>query len=256
MSRANLEMLCLTWNVNEQRPEGSPLFNWIADLSGKASIAVVALQEIEMGSSSVAIAAAKDVLNKSAQVRPSPPSQTCNPPCTCVWLWQPLLMVPLKHDPSSLAGGTSSSALYWRVLLIGASWACRRRATTTRSGGRARCSTAWGQSAGCGWAYASCQACWSWCLPCPPSRYASFWPLPLLAPQPRCCQLPAESDLLVQFICASPLPQYTPPDPSYSFLCSNYPPPPPPLPFPPCWHPSSADPFPSCRCRCAIVMQH
>ena len=69
MSRANLEMLCLTWNVNEQRPEGSPLFNWIAELSGKASIAVIALQEIEMGSSSVAIAAAKDVLNKSAQVR-------------------------------------------------------------------------------------------------------------------------------------------------------------------------------------------
>lgn len=74
MRRANLEMLCLTWNVNEQRPEGSPLFNWIADLSGKASIAVVALQEIEMGSSSVAIAAAKDVLNKSAQVRLSFPS--------------------------------------------------------------------------------------------------------------------------------------------------------------------------------------
>ena len=68
VSRANLEMLCLTWNVNEQRPEGSPLFNWIADLSAKASIAVVALQEIEMGSSSVAIAAAKDVLKKSAQV--------------------------------------------------------------------------------------------------------------------------------------------------------------------------------------------
>lgn len=68
MRRANLEMLCLTWNVNEQRPEGSPLFTWLADLSGKASIAVVALQEIEMGSSSVAIAAAKDVLNKSAQV--------------------------------------------------------------------------------------------------------------------------------------------------------------------------------------------
>lgn len=68
VSRANLEMLCLTWNVNEQRPEGSPLFNWIADLSAGASIAVVALQEIEMGGGSVAIAAAKDVLNKSAQV--------------------------------------------------------------------------------------------------------------------------------------------------------------------------------------------
>ena len=68
-------MLCLTWNVNEQRPEGSPLFNWIADRSARASIAVVALQEIEMGSSSVAIAAAKDVLNKSAQVYLSSLSQ-------------------------------------------------------------------------------------------------------------------------------------------------------------------------------------
>ena len=68
VSRKNLEMLCLTWNVNEQRPEGSPLFNWIADLSAQASIAVIALQEIEMGGSSVAVAAAKDILNKSAQV--------------------------------------------------------------------------------------------------------------------------------------------------------------------------------------------
>lgn len=69
VSRKNLEMLCLTWNVNEQRPEGSPLFKWIADLSANASVAVIALQEIEMGGGSVAIAAAKDVLNKSAQVQ-------------------------------------------------------------------------------------------------------------------------------------------------------------------------------------------
>ena len=68
MSRKNLEMLCLTWNVNEQRPDGSPLFNWIADLSARASIAVIALQEIEMGGGSVAVAAAKDILNKYAQV--------------------------------------------------------------------------------------------------------------------------------------------------------------------------------------------
>ena len=61
-------MLCLTWNVNEQRPDGSPLFNWIADLSAKASVAVIALQEIEMGGGSVAVAVAKDILNKSAQV--------------------------------------------------------------------------------------------------------------------------------------------------------------------------------------------
>ena len=69
MSKESMEMLCLTWNVNEQRPDSSSsLFHWVADLSTKASIAVVALQEIEMGSSSVALAAAKDVLNKSAQV--------------------------------------------------------------------------------------------------------------------------------------------------------------------------------------------
>lgn len=68
MSHKNLEMLCLTWNVNEQRPDGSPLFNWIADLSAKASVAVIALQEIEMGGGSVAVAVAKDILNKSAQV--------------------------------------------------------------------------------------------------------------------------------------------------------------------------------------------
>ena len=62
-------MLCLTWNVNEQRPDpSSSLFQWVADLSAKSSIVVVALQEIEMGGGSVAIAAAKDVLNKSAQV--------------------------------------------------------------------------------------------------------------------------------------------------------------------------------------------
>lgn len=69
ISKQSLEMLCLTWNVNEQRPDpSSSLFQWVADLSAKASLVVVALQEIEMGGSSVAIAAAKDVLNKSAQV--------------------------------------------------------------------------------------------------------------------------------------------------------------------------------------------
>lgn len=69
VSRQSLEMLCLTWNVNEQRPDpSSSLFQWVADLGAKASIVTVALQEIEMGGGSVAIAAAKDVLNKSAQV--------------------------------------------------------------------------------------------------------------------------------------------------------------------------------------------
>lgn len=62
-------MMCLTWNVNEQRPDPeSKLFKWVSHATVRASIAVVALQEIEMGGSSVAMAAAKDVLNKSAQV--------------------------------------------------------------------------------------------------------------------------------------------------------------------------------------------
>ena len=61
--------MCLTWNVNQQRPDAnSRVFHTVADAGASASIVVVALQEIEMGSSSVAIAAAKDALRKSAQV--------------------------------------------------------------------------------------------------------------------------------------------------------------------------------------------
>ena len=71
--------MCLTWNVNHQRPDASSgvfhgVFHKVADAGASASIVVVALQEIEMGSSSVAIAAAKDALRKSAQV--SLPSKT------------------------------------------------------------------------------------------------------------------------------------------------------------------------------------
>ena len=61
MSHTNMEMLCLTWNMNEQRPDGRPLFKWIADLSARASVAVIALQENELGGGSVAVAAAEDI---------------------------------------------------------------------------------------------------------------------------------------------------------------------------------------------------
>ncbi|KAL0054630.1 hypothetical protein WJX82_000216 [Trebouxia sp. C0006] len=88
VSHKNLEMLCLTWNVNEQRPDGSPLFNWIADLSAKASVAVIALQEIEMGGGSVAVAVAKDILNKSAQEKGNNNAQ---------W-WQAQVMSTLGAD--------------------------------------------------------------------------------------------------------------------------------------------------------------
>ncbi len=61
--------MCLTWNVNQQRPDANNgLFHKVAEAGASASFVVVALQEIEMGSSSVAIAAAKDALRKSAQV--------------------------------------------------------------------------------------------------------------------------------------------------------------------------------------------
>lgn len=65
-----LEVLCLTWNVNEQKPDGgSALFGTLAALAETARVAVFGLQEIEMGGSSVAMAAAKDALLKSAQVQ-------------------------------------------------------------------------------------------------------------------------------------------------------------------------------------------
>ena len=68
LRREHLEVMCLTWNVNQQRPDAnSGVFHKVADAGASASIVVVALQEIEMGSSSVAIAAAKDALRKSAQ---------------------------------------------------------------------------------------------------------------------------------------------------------------------------------------------
>lgn len=63
------QVLCLTWNVNQIKP----MNHFFDTVRLKArqdnfSVAIFALQEIEMGSSSVAIAAAKDRLAKKAQV--------------------------------------------------------------------------------------------------------------------------------------------------------------------------------------------
>ena len=63
-----VDVLCLTWNVGESKPEGSPFFRWVAEKARSASVVVIALQEIEMGSSSIVLGAAKDALLKSAQV--------------------------------------------------------------------------------------------------------------------------------------------------------------------------------------------
>ena len=61
----------MTWNVNQQKPHNSsPFFGNVGRLVSSEAIklAVFGLQEIEMGSHSVAMAAAKDKMNKKAQV--------------------------------------------------------------------------------------------------------------------------------------------------------------------------------------------
>lgn len=66
--RETLNVLCVTWNVNERKPEqDSPFFRWIHETGYSTQLAVVACQEIEMGSSSVALAAAKDALSYKMQ---------------------------------------------------------------------------------------------------------------------------------------------------------------------------------------------
>lgn len=70
MERHGHEVACLTWNVNEARPEaGTALHRWVVDLARDASLFVVALQEIESGGSSLALAAAKDALLAKQQVQ-------------------------------------------------------------------------------------------------------------------------------------------------------------------------------------------
>ncbi len=71
--RREVDCLTITWNVNEQRPSGSPLFDLLRKRSAGCQAVAVALQEVEVGSSSVALAAAKDVIAKSLQARPLQP---------------------------------------------------------------------------------------------------------------------------------------------------------------------------------------
>ena len=63
VERHEMEVACITWNVNEARPDPSTgLHRWVIDLAKEASMFVVALQEIESGGGSLALAAAKDAL--------------------------------------------------------------------------------------------------------------------------------------------------------------------------------------------------
>ena len=72
LSRQLHQCLAVTWNVNEQRPEGSSLFRHIRERSAEAHTLMVALQEVEMGGSSVALAAAKDAIARGLQARGPP----------------------------------------------------------------------------------------------------------------------------------------------------------------------------------------
>ena len=61
------QTLAITWNVNEQRPDHSSLFRMIRERAQDTHTLMVALQEVEMGGSSVALAAAKDAMAKGLQ---------------------------------------------------------------------------------------------------------------------------------------------------------------------------------------------
>ena len=51
--REALRALCVTWNVGESKPEaGSAFFRWVHEQAFNTQLAVMGLQEIEMGSSS------------------------------------------------------------------------------------------------------------------------------------------------------------------------------------------------------------
>ena len=54
--RESLKVLCVTWNVGESKPDpGAPFFRWVHEAAFSTQLAVVGLQEIEMGSSSGAL---------------------------------------------------------------------------------------------------------------------------------------------------------------------------------------------------------
>ena len=62
-----LKVLCGTWNVNDGRPSPDSLHDWLGGpkRADDADLAVIGLQEIEVGPLSVARAAAIDLVSKS-----------------------------------------------------------------------------------------------------------------------------------------------------------------------------------------------
>eukprot|EP00890_Picochlorum_soloecismus_P001963 jgi/Picsp_1/2768/NSC_00996-R1_type i inositol- -trisphosphate 5-phosphatase 12-like len=68
--RTSVSILAVTWNVGESRPPmTSPFFRWIKENCVEKSIVVVSLQEVEMGGTSVALAAARETLASKSQER-------------------------------------------------------------------------------------------------------------------------------------------------------------------------------------------
>eukprot|EP01024_Parvocaulis_polyphysoides_P034507 TRINITY_DN30553_c0_g1_i2.p2 TRINITY_DN30553_c0_g1~~TRINITY_DN30553_c0_g1_i2.p2 ORF type:complete len:315 (+),score=19.47 TRINITY_DN30553_c0_g1_i2:26-946(+) len=60
-----LKILCGTWNVNETRPSSESICKWLSpNKFESADLVVVGLQEVEMGTGSVAVAAAKERVYK------------------------------------------------------------------------------------------------------------------------------------------------------------------------------------------------
>lgn len=66
--RESINVLAVTWNCGESRPESaSPVFRWLHEHAFDKSVVVVGLQEVEMGGTSVALAAAKNALASRLQ---------------------------------------------------------------------------------------------------------------------------------------------------------------------------------------------
>jgi len=66
--RESINVLAVTWNCGESRPDSSsPVFRWLHEHGFDKTLVVVGLQEVEMGGTSVALAAAKNALASRLQ---------------------------------------------------------------------------------------------------------------------------------------------------------------------------------------------
>lgn len=69
-AKDSINVLAVTWNCGESKPEPkSSVFRWIHEHAFDKSIALIGLQEVEMGGTSVALAAAKNALSAKMQER-------------------------------------------------------------------------------------------------------------------------------------------------------------------------------------------